>query len=147
MGHIRRCSRSRCQSPAVATMTSSYKQATAVIGPLSPTPQPGALDFCADHALSVTVPVGWQLVRLVTEFQPAEPSTDDLTALADAIREASRREAPAPKPARRDIPRPNADLNVRPDFIRRRRGEHPSNQKNTSENRPNLEIIDGGQEN
>lgn len=146
MGPIRRCARSRCQSPAVATMTSSYREATAVIGPLSPTPQPGALDFCAEHARTVTVPVGWQLVRLVTEFEPAEPSTDDLTALADAIREASRREAPVPKPARRDIPRPNADLNVRPDFIRHRRSGAETQQTKAHTKRPNLEIIDGGQD-
>lgn len=146
MGPIRRCSRSRCQLPAVATMTSSYREATAVIGPLSPTPQAGALDFCAEHARTVTVPVGWQLVRLVTEFEPAEPSTDDLTALADAIREASRRDAPAPKPARRDVPRPNADLNIRPDFIRHRHGAAKNANYKERGNRPNLEIIDGGQE-
>ncbi|MDR6939267.1 DUF3499 family protein [Arcanobacterium hippocoleae] len=126
-------------------MTSSYAQATAVIGPLSPTPQAGTFDFCAEHALSVTVPIGWQLVRLVTEFAPAEPSHDDLTALADAIREASRRDVPAPQPARRDVPRPNAHLNVRPELARQRHLEHPSQVTKKQQGRPNLEIIDGGQ--
>ncbi|MCI7551157.1 MAG: DUF3499 domain-containing protein [Arcanobacterium sp.] len=95
-------------------MTYSYKEATAVIGPLSPVPQPGALDLCADHALTVTVPVGWQMVRLVTEFEPVAPSTDDLTALADAIRATSRKSVKLPEPARREVRRPAATLNTRP---------------------------------
>lgn len=145
MGPIRRCARSRCKAPAVATMTSSYQQATSVIGPLSPTPQPGSLDFCAEHARSVTVPVGWQLVRLITNFEPAEPSTDDLTALADAIREASRRETPAPKLARRDVPRPNADLNFRPNLIRQQRSAQKNTSSKADPHKPNFEVIDGGQ--
>ena len=68
-------------------MTYGYEDATAVIGPLSPTAAPGAFDLCAKHVQSVTVPRGWQMVRLQTDFEPAPPSTDDLMALADAIRE------------------------------------------------------------
>lgn len=77
-------------------MTYGYEDATAVIGPLSPTAAPGAFDLCAKHVQSVTVPRGWQMVRLQTDFEPAPPSTDDLMALADAIREASKRELPRP---------------------------------------------------
>lgn len=95
-------------------MTYGYKEATAVIGPLSPIAQPGAFDLCMEHAHSVTVPVGWQMVRLVTEFEPVEPSDDDLTALADAIREASRREVAPPQPARREVRRPATDLSTPP---------------------------------
>ena len=36
---------------------------------------------------------------LATEFEPAPPSDDDLTALADAVREASRAPRPRPQPA------------------------------------------------
>src|SRR5699024_4799478 len=36
------------------------------------------------------VPRGWDVVRLATEFEPAPPSPDDLVALADAVREASK---------------------------------------------------------
>ncbi len=95
-------------------MTYSYRDATTVVGPLAPVPLPGSFDLCADHALSVTVPVGWQLVRLVTEFEPVAPSTDDLTALAEAIREASKKDVPPPKPARREVYRPAMDVNRAP---------------------------------
>lgn len=95
-------------------MTYGYQEATAVVGPLSPVALPGAYDLCADHARSVTVPVGWQLVQLVTEFEPVEPSTDDLTALADAIREASRRDVPPPQAAQREVRRVDADVTSRP---------------------------------
>lgn len=114
MAHIRHCSRSSCTEPAVATMTYDYREATAVIGPLAPVARAGAFDLCAKHALSVTVPVGWQMIRLATEFEPVDPSPDDLTALADAIREASRKEVPPPTPARREVRRPAADLSTRP---------------------------------
>lgn len=94
-------------------MTYMYDEATAVIGPLSPTAEPGAFDLCSKHLKSVTVPRGWQMMRLQTDFAPAPPSTDDLMALADAIREASRREPPQPEPARREVRRP-ADIAAPP---------------------------------
>ncbi|MDP9801350.1 hypothetical protein J2S49_001426 [Arcanobacterium wilhelmae] len=87
-------------------MTYGYDEATAVIGPLSPLPQPGTIDLCAQHAQSVTMPVGWQVIRLQTEFEEAPPSSDDLLALADAIREASRTEVPPPVRAQREVRRP-----------------------------------------
>lgn len=95
-------------------MTYDYKQATAVIGTLSPVPLPGAFDLCVDHAQSVTVPIGWQMIRLKTEFEPVAPSTDDLTALADAIREASRKDVPPPRPAQREIRRTAMDISATP---------------------------------
>lgn len=97
-----------------------------MIGPLSPVPQPGALDLCREHAETITVPVGWQMVRLTTEFQDPPPSSDDLMALADAIRAASKRQAPEPKPARREIRRAGANVHARPTA------------------RPRLTVISGG---
>lgn len=88
-------------------MTYDYQQATAVVGPLSPVPGAGALDLCEDHAQRVTVPRGWSMVRLVTEYEPAPPSDNDLMALADAIKAASRKRVPEPKPATRDARRPS----------------------------------------
>ncbi|MDY5131679.1 DUF3499 family protein, partial [Actinotignum timonense] len=41
MSPLRKCSRTTCQQPAVATLTSQYAEATAVIGPLSPVASPG----------------------------------------------------------------------------------------------------------
>lgn len=86
----RQCSRSACVNPAVATLTYDYKDSTAVLGPLSAQAEPHAYDLCEVHAGRLTVPRGWQVVRLATEFEPAPPSPDDLEALADAVREASR---------------------------------------------------------
>lgn len=94
-------------------MTYGYDEATAVLGPLSPSPEPGALDLCTQHAHSVTVPHGWSMVRLVTEFEPAPPSNSDLMALANAIRETSKREVPAPDRAARDVRR-RTDVKERP---------------------------------
>ncbi|MFY9617324.1 MAG: DUF3499 domain-containing protein [Actinomycetaceae bacterium] len=128
MSPIRRCSRTNCQQGAVATMTYGYAEATAVIGPLSPTPLAGAYDLCAEHALTVTVPVGWTMVRLVTEFEPVPPSDNDLTALADAIRAASQKEVPPPRPAQRDVRRPTGDVDRRP----------------RPRKRPQLSVIAGG---
>lgn len=99
-------------------MTYGYDEATAVIGPLSPMIQPGTIDLCQSHAQSVTMPVGWQVIRLQTEFEEAPPSSDDLLALADAIREASRTEVPPPTPAKREVRRPTDVIqkNPRPRF-------------------------------
>ena len=116
-------------------MTYGYKEATAVIGPLSPTAEPGTYDLCEQHALSATVPVGWQLVRLITEFEQPSPSTDDLTALADAIREASKRDVPPPAPARRDARRMGADI---PDPTSPRAKFAPK--------RPSLSVVDSAKE-
>lgn len=88
------CYRPGCGQPAVATMTYNYQEATAVVGPLSPSPVKGAFDLCQTHATAVTVPHGWQLIRLATQFEPAPPSEEDLYALADAIRGAARRPRP-----------------------------------------------------
>lgn len=86
----RQCSRNACQRPAVATLTYDYGDSTAVLGPISTQAEPHAYDLCDVHAERLTVPRGWQVVRLATEFEPAPPSSDDLEALAAAVREASR---------------------------------------------------------
>ncbi|MDY5139472.1 DUF3499 family protein, partial [Actinotignum timonense] len=54
MSPLRKCSRTTCQQPAVATLTYQYAEATAVIGPLSPVASPGTFDLCEAHAESVT---------------------------------------------------------------------------------------------
>src|SRR5690606_5394781 len=94
---LRPCSRTACGSAAVATLTYVYSDSTAVLGPLATFAEPHSYDLCSVHAERLTAPRGWEVVRLLTEFTPAEPSRDDLLALADAVREAGR---PAPVPER-----------------------------------------------
>lgn len=97
----RQCSRNACTRPAVATLTYDYADSTAVLGPLATTAEPHAYDLCDQHAENLTVPRGWQVVRLAEHFDPAPPTEDDLVALADAVREASHR-----RPAARRAERP-----------------------------------------
>lgn len=100
---VRECSKPGCSEPAVATLTYDYANSTAVLGPLATSAEPHAYDLCQHHAQSLTVPRGWQVVRLQTSFDPAPPSEDDLLTLADAVREAAHSSPPrfAP-PQRRD---------------------------------------------
>jgi hypothetical protein len=90
---VRRCSRTACGLPAVATLTYVYADSTAVLGPLATYAEPHCYDLCAAHSERLTAPRGWEVLRLAPDAVPAGPSSDDLEALADAVREAAR---PAP---------------------------------------------------
>ena len=90
MSLSRRCSRTGCHKPAVATLTYVYGDQTAVVGPLATYAEPHTYDLCADHAERLTAPRGWEIVRLAGEYVEPEPSHDDLLALANAVREAGR---------------------------------------------------------
>jgi hypothetical protein len=98
----RRCSRSGCSKPAVATLTYVYADSTAVIGPLAASAEPHTYDLCDPHARSLTAPRGWDLVRPEGELGPPPPVPDDLVAIADAVREPHGR----PRPARARPRRP-----------------------------------------
>ncbi|MDN4646506.1 DUF3499 domain-containing protein [Arthrobacter sp. PsM3] len=91
MGAIRLCSRSACRNSAVATLTYVYADSTAVLGPLATYAEPHCYDLCEQHAGSLTVPRGWEVLRLAMPATPAGPGPDDLAALADAVREAATR--------------------------------------------------------
>lgn len=93
---MRLCTRTGCRQAAVATLTYVYADATAVLGPLATEASPHAYDLCADHAQNLTVPRGWDVVRLVTDFIPAAPNDDDLEALANVVRQASKRKTVYP---------------------------------------------------
>ncbi|MDR7279210.1 MULTISPECIES: DUF3499 domain-containing protein [Catenuloplanes] len=93
----RRCSRNGCPRQAVATLTYVYTESTAVVGPLSAFAEPHTYDLCEPHARSLTAPRGWELVRHEGEFTPPPPTTDDLVALAEAVREAARPVQPRPE--------------------------------------------------
>lgn len=79
----------------MATLTYVYADSTAVLGPLALYAEPHCYDLCAVHAGRLTVPRGWEVVRLAPEVLDQGPSSDDLLALADAVREAAR---PLPEP-------------------------------------------------
>jgi hypothetical protein len=95
---VRRCTRTGCTQPAVATLTYAYSDLTAVVGPLASFAEPHSYDLCEAHALRLTVPRGWEVMRHAGEFPAPIPHSDDLEALADAVREAARVD-PAQLPA------------------------------------------------
>ena len=82
----------------MATLTYAYADSTAVVGPLATYSEPHSYDLCEEHALKLTVPRGWEVVRHYGEFAAPEPSVDDLTALAEAVREAGRPDRPIEPP-------------------------------------------------
>jgi hypothetical protein len=92
MRHVRRCTRTGCSRSAVATLTYAYSDLTAVVGPLATSAEPHSYDLCEEHAVRLTVPRGWEVLRHVGEFPAPIPHADDLEALADAVREAARTE-------------------------------------------------------
>lgn len=93
----RRCSRAGCGEAAHATLTFAYVDSTAVIGPLALRAEPGSYDLCGTHSSRLSVPRGWEVVRLPLDGI-REESQDDLLALAEAVREAAGLEGP-PLPA------------------------------------------------
>jgi hypothetical protein len=99
----------------VATLTYAYADSTAVVGPLASYDEPHSYDLCEAHALRLTAPRGWEVVRHEGEFAEAEPTVDDLTALAEAVREAGRADrVPEPAPATASTGR-RGHLRVLPD--------------------------------
>jgi hypothetical protein len=81
-------------------LTYVYAESTAVVGPLAAFDEPHSYDLCEYHALRLTAPLGWDLVRAEGELGAPGPSSDDILALADAVREAGRaavRDEPPPQ--------------------------------------------------
>jgi hypothetical protein len=104
----RRCTRTACSEPAVATLTYVYADQTAVLGPLATYAEPHTYDLCAAHSQRLSAPRGWDVLRLAPDPATLEPSHDDLLALADAVREAGRPVPDAdPAPGLRLVPAPD----------------------------------------
>jgi hypothetical protein len=78
------------------TLTYVYADSTAVLGPLATYAEPHCYDLCEVHGERLTAPRGWEIVRLAPDPAQLGPSSDDLEALADAVREAGRPMGPAP---------------------------------------------------
>lgn len=74
----------------MATLTYVYSDQTAVLGPLATYAEPHAYDLCDAHSDRLSAPRGWEVLRLAPDQDDSGPSTDDLLALADAVREAAR---------------------------------------------------------
>ena len=87
----------------MATLTYVYADSTAVLGPLATYAEPHCYDLCAIHSDRLTAPRGWEIVRLAPDPDALKPSSDDLEALANAVRDAAR-PPDAPRPATTDTP-------------------------------------------
>ena len=83
----------------MATLTYVYADSTAVLGPLATYAEPHSYDLCTEHAERLVAPRGWEVIRLAPDPAALGPSSDDLLALADAVREAARPQPAAPTPA------------------------------------------------
>jgi hypothetical protein len=81
----------------VATLTYVYADSTAVLGPLATYAEPHCYDLCEVHGDRLTAPRGWEIVRLAPDPAMLGPSSDDLEALANAVREAGRPEDRPPE--------------------------------------------------
>ena len=73
----------------MSTLTYVYADSIAVLGPLSTYAEPHAYDLCSPHGERLSVPRGWEVLRLSPDPLAGRPTTDDLLALADAVREAA----------------------------------------------------------
>ncbi len=91
----------------MATLTYVYADSTAVLGPLATFAEPHTYDLCAKHADKLTVPRGWEVLRLALPAR--QPSPDDLLALAEAVRDGADDDAPA-EPAQRTVREPQPSL-------------------------------------
>ncbi len=74
----------------MATLTYVYADQTAVLGPLATFAEPHSYDLCEEHSERMSAPRGWEVLRLAPDPHATAPSSDDLLALADAVREAAR---------------------------------------------------------
>ena len=73
MSPARRCSRTACGRPAVATLTYVYADQTAVLGPLATYAEPHAYDLCEVHSERLSAPRGWEVLRLVHDHTDGRP--------------------------------------------------------------------------
>jgi hypothetical protein len=110
-GH-RLCSRAGCRHLASKTLTYIYADSTAVLGQLATFAEPHAYDLCDQHAIRLSAPVGWTVIKEEANSEYQGPSEDDLMAIADAVREAGAaeptlisQEVPTPKSMSQDLGR------------------------------------------
>lgn len=78
----------------MATLTFVYAESTAVLGPLALRAEPGTYDLCRGHSQGLSVPRGWEVIRLPGDLGSPRASSDDLMALAEAVRRVGLGDAP-----------------------------------------------------
>ena len=93
----------------MSTLTYVYADSTAVLGPLATYAEPHCYDLCQMHSDRLTAPRGWEIVRIAPDPDALKPSSDDLEALANAVREAAR---PRYSPDHRDVALPVGAVEV-----------------------------------
>lgn len=91
----RGCSRASCRRPAVRTLTYIYADSSAVLGELATFAEPHAYDLCLEHSEKLTLPNGWTVIKEESANAEAGPNSDDIMAIADAVREAGAHRAPS----------------------------------------------------
>ena len=69
-----------------------------MLGPRATYAEPHAYDLCEAHSERLSAPRGWEVLRLAPDPAAQGPSSDDLLALADAVREAARPPMPQTPP-------------------------------------------------
>jgi len=75
-------------------MTYDHEQSTVIVGPLATQNGCVGYDLCKLHADRLSVPRGWEVIRLADSFAPPPPNDAELMALADAVRAASHSDKP-----------------------------------------------------
>lgn len=95
----------------MATLTYAYGDRAVVVGPLATFAEPHSYDLCADHAMRLTPPRGWDIVRLSSDGYVVVNDSDDLLAVVDAVREDRPRPA---SPARGGAGHPNPRAEAAP---------------------------------
>jgi len=96
----RGCSRASCRKPALRTLTYIYADSSAILGELATFAEPHAYDLCGEHSEKLTLPHGWTLIKEESVNSEAGPNSDDIMAIADAVREAgaARNQTVQPQP-------------------------------------------------
>lgn len=95
----------------MATLTFVYADSTAVLGPLALRAEPGTYDLCRSHSARLSAPRGWEVIRLPGDLNSPRASTDDLMALAEAVRRVGMGEG-APEPLEPRVARRKGHLAV-----------------------------------
>ena len=96
MSLIRRCSRTACGRPAVATLTYVYADSTAVLGPLATYAEPHCYDLCQEHSSRLTAPRVREAAGVPSAHDGFAEDADVATALPDVGRRGHLRVLRAP---------------------------------------------------